>query len=256
MKLTSILDALAKAGATSDMLIAAVRAYEIDVNEKESISRENARQRSIRYRNKIKSIENKDHVTVTPVILRDTRDVPPPNGSDGFPHPSLTSLTTPSKINPKGFTKGTPNEPEGFSEFWEYFPRQRRGNRNKALRAYVQACARASPAEILTGLNSYISSDEVASGMAKGAQAWLNDDRWTNNYKIRAVTNGTHNKTKPRTNLNNFLEGLYLAGTGHRADQQSGGVEHSAGGEQADGGDKLAASGVATTEGYAETFDG
>lgn len=72
---------------------------------------------------------------------------------------------------------------EDFGRFWEAYPRDRRGNREKALGAYCRALERAKAGEIQTGLERYAKSEEVAKGYAKGAQAWLNDDRWASDYK-------------------------------------------------------------------------
>lgn len=72
-----------------------------------------------------------------------------------------------------------------FDDFWEQFPRQRRGNKQKALRAYKRAISekRATEAEILDGLKIYAVSKEVVQGYAKGAESWLNDDRWAHEYE-------------------------------------------------------------------------
>lgn len=69
-----------------------------------------------------------------------------------------------------------------FDEFWDIFPRQRRGAKDKAETAYRKAIKRDTEDNILSGLKSYAESDEVSRGYAKGAAAWLNDDRWTSNY--------------------------------------------------------------------------
>ena len=71
-----------------------------------------------------------------------------------------------------------------FEEFWEIFPRQRRGSRDKAQAKYKQVIEnkKATEEEIISGTRNYASSDEVARGFAKGAAAWLNDDRWKNDY--------------------------------------------------------------------------
>lgn len=71
-----------------------------------------------------------------------------------------------------------------FSEFWNRFPNQRKGNRNKALSAYASAVKneRATEEEIHAGLERYIQSEEVKLGFAKGAAAWLNDDRWGSDF--------------------------------------------------------------------------
>jgi uncharacterized protein YdaU (DUF1376 family) len=73
-----------------------------------------------------------------------------------------------------------------FEEMWVIFPRQRRGSKDKAKIAYKVAVGRASPEEIYSGVLAYASSDEVARGFAKGCAAWLNDDRWTSDYSVKA----------------------------------------------------------------------
>lgn len=72
-----------------------------------------------------------------------------------------------------------------FDEFWELYPRQRRGNKQKAKVAYEKAIKenRATEEQIIEGVKLYAQSEEVANGYAKGAAAWLNDDRWANEYK-------------------------------------------------------------------------
>jgi len=74
--------------------------------------------------------------------------------------------------------------PDGFEDFWESFPRQRRGSKDKTKSAWKAALARAPKEEIMAGLAAYAKSEEVAKGFAKGAAAWLNDDRWTTNYNF------------------------------------------------------------------------
>jgi uncharacterized protein YdaU (DUF1376 family) len=96
---------------------------------------------------------------------------------------------------PKGISKKTPlalmpcaNETR-FDEFWELYPRQRRGKKENAFKAYNTALEekRATEEEIINGVKAYRNSDEVANGYAKGAAAWLNDDRWGNDYSITAT---------------------------------------------------------------------
>lgn len=77
-----------------------------------------------------------------------------------------------------------------FEIFWNEFPRQRRGNKHKAWIAWKAATQRASPGEILEGLRRYAVSQEVLNGYAKGAAAWLNDDRWANDYNQHGEQNG------------------------------------------------------------------
>lgn len=76
-----------------------------------------------------------------------------------------------------------------FEKFWEIYPRQRRGSKEKARKAYVRALSRASPDEIHAACEAYAASDEVARGFAKGCEAWLNDDRWTVDYTQKGTGN-------------------------------------------------------------------
>jgi uncharacterized protein YdaU (DUF1376 family) len=69
--------------------------------------------------------------------------------------------------------------PTEFDSFWEKFPRQRRGNKEKAHRAWKRALQRATEQEVMHGLETYLGSSSVRDGYAKGAEAWLNDDGWT-----------------------------------------------------------------------------
>lgn len=71
-----------------------------------------------------------------------------------------------------------------FEEFWEKFPRQRRGAKDKACKAWGKAMGRSTAAEVLAGLVKYARSTDVSSGYAKGADSWLNADGWTNTYEI------------------------------------------------------------------------
>lgn len=81
-------------------------------------------------------------------------------------------------------TKGVVGEKEPFADFWAVYPKQRIGNKDKARAAFVQAVKRTgkTPQEITDKAAEYAASEEVARGFAKGAQAWLNDDRFLRNY--------------------------------------------------------------------------
>lgn len=74
---------------------------------------------------------------------------------------------------------------EKFREFWEIYPRHRRGNRDGAWGAWVKAIEqeRADENEMLEGAKSYAKSEWGQGEFAKGAAAWLNDDRW--NYEVK-----------------------------------------------------------------------
>lgn len=100
------------------------------------------------------------------------------------------SVTLDSQSNPEKPYNDSKNENENvvtivtnrFDFFWSNFPPTRKGSKSKAESAYKSALKRDTEENILSGLKSYAESDEVSRGYAKGAAAWLNDDRWTSNY--------------------------------------------------------------------------
>jgi len=94
-------------------------------------------------------------------------------------HSSIAIATA----SPKATASNPPVSPPMFEEFYSGFPAQRRGGRKTALAAWKAAIERgADPQEILAGMYRYQKSDEVAKKYAKGTAAWLNDDRWLNDY--------------------------------------------------------------------------
>lgn len=104
---------------------------------------------------------------------------------------------TNKQINNK--TSSTPKPPHLFPEFWDLFPRQRRGSKQKAEKAYLRAVheGRGTPEEIVSGLKRYGQSSDVARGFASGAEAWLNDDGWTNEYLTEAQEKELRNGQRP-----------------------------------------------------------
>ena len=71
-----------------------------------------------------------------------------------------------------------------FDEFWTNYPKQRAGSKDKARIAFQRAIDghRASAEQIIASCKAYAKSDEVLRGFAKGAAAWLNDDRFNSDY--------------------------------------------------------------------------
>lgn len=70
-----------------------------------------------------------------------------------------------------------------FDVFWDLYPSQRKGDKQKSFTAYQRALKKDTHENIMDGLKSYVRSDEVAKGFAKGCAAWLNDSRWLNEYE-------------------------------------------------------------------------
>ena len=73
---------------------------------------------------------------------------------------------------------------ESFSKFWDMYPKQRAGSKAKAYASFCKAIkeGRITEDKLLEAVRMYAESDEVKRGYAKGCAAWLNDDRFNNNY--------------------------------------------------------------------------
>lgn len=73
---------------------------------------------------------------------------------------------------------------KNFNQFWELFPRQRRGNKQKAFTAFCRAIKekRTTFEALIDSVKTYSASEEVKRGYAKGCAAWLNDDRFNVDY--------------------------------------------------------------------------
>ena len=88
-----------------------------------------------------------------------------------------------------------------FEDFWKEFPKQRIGNKEKAKSAFAAAVKRSGMLafQLVAKAREYAKSDEVARGFAKGAQAWLNDDRF-----LRSYTPGTGTSTLEEARENGY----------------------------------------------------
>lgn len=93
-------------------------------------------------------------------------------------------LDNTKKLYKKSEPEPKPTKPDLFEDFWQVYPKQRIGNKDKARSAFEAAQKRTSTpaAQIVSKAQEYARSDEVARGFAKGAQAWLNDDRYLRSY--------------------------------------------------------------------------
>lgn len=87
-----------------------------------------------------------------------------------------------------------------WQDFKSIYPKARAGSWQKAEVAYRQAIKRGfDEDEICNGALAYANSDEVARGFAKGAAAWLNDDRFKNDYSSQpGINNGNANEVAHR----------------------------------------------------------
>lgn len=99
----------------------------------------------------------------------------PEQSSSNHNHIDTKVSNTPISPNPKD---------QRFNEFWDLYPRQRRGSKDKALIAYRGALKRGNTEQqIIDGVKTYASSSDVTRGYAKGCAAWLNDDGFNNQYQ-------------------------------------------------------------------------
>lgn len=126
------------------------------------------------------------------IITPEPGSPPPLNHVHPTPEPRSGKPLYNHQLEPKKKNiqkKESPYE-ESFNEFWSSFPKQRIGNKDKAKLAFIRVLKekRATEKEILDGTRDYASSEEVERGFAKGAAAWLNDDRWRNDYSTRTTS--------------------------------------------------------------------
>ena len=112
----------------------------------------------------------------------DTNVLPPRNNQAETKQE--TELKNIKKLTKKSEPETKPPKSDLFEEFWKVYPKQRIGNKDKARAAFQAAVGRTNtPAEqIVAKAQEYARSDEVSRGFAKGAQAWLNDDRYLRSY--------------------------------------------------------------------------
>lgn len=71
-----------------------------------------------------------------------------------------------------------------FLEFWKLYPRQRRGDRDQANRAWKKVLKdkKATEREMIDGVTRYGNSREVRKGYGKGAAAWLSAGKYRDSY--------------------------------------------------------------------------
>lgn len=111
MNITALVRSLVSAGATPEIILAAIESQEEDACKR----RQSARQRQISYRNKKESLNNNDHVTVTTCDSAVTNSdnssplVPP---SNGFPNPSFTPPYNPPSSEGGAQDAPSPTPPE------------------------------------------------------------------------------------------------------------------------------------------------
>lgn len=116
-----------------------------------------------------------DPTDVAPTLQREANGTPTP-----IPIP-----TQEVKDIDKSISK---NEPEFFEQFWKLYPKQRKGNKQKALSAYKRAIKenRIIEEELINVVGIYAGSEKVADGYASNCTTWLNNDGFSDDYGRQA----------------------------------------------------------------------
>lgn len=131
-------------------------------------------------------------------------------GDAPTPTPTPTELYTLTGGGVSVVTQ-TEDEEKWFQEkFWNPYPKTRAGSKDAARKAMKKALTKTSKEELENAVIRYAQSDEVARGYGKGAAAWLNDERWTHDYRPgRAETpqGGKHHHKKA-----SYLDKVHNAG--------------------------------------------
>jgi len=174
------LELLMKAGLGGEALLEVVRSVEADTIKKRS----GAAERQARYRAKQKNRD--DDVTrdvtsdASPVTLHASR-VEDNNYNSNLVDTSRKNLLPPPPL------PSQPREPEGFSEFWESYPkRDGSADRKGAVKAFGAALKRAPLETILDGAQHFAEAmqarGKAGTEFIPQARTWLNGDRWNDRY--------------------------------------------------------------------------
>jgi len=132
VSLTPIIRALVGAGATPEMILAAVEAHEAEQNQSVEARREKDRERK-RAARASRSVRN------VPRNPADNADAPPPPDKKA-PHTPKELTPTPSKKTPKGVQKGSPPPfcyPDDFEAFWSAYPDKTNNSKKRAAEEWA-----------------------------------------------------------------------------------------------------------------------
>lgn len=66
-----------------------------------------------------------------------------------------------------------------FEKFWEVFPKYRKGSKQRAREAFVEAAGKAAPDVIVAAAQEYALSEIGTSEYVRMAVTWLNQEGWT-----------------------------------------------------------------------------
>lgn len=73
-----------------------------------------------------------------------------------------------------------------FNEFWKLYPKKRAGSKDKAYKSFCKVINNKliTADRLIDVVKLYSKSDEVKRGFAKGCAAWLNDERFNDEYSV------------------------------------------------------------------------
>jgi hypothetical protein len=189
VSIAAIVDALVEAGATPQMIAAAVRAYA--ENEEAAKTERRAKDADRQRRSRLSR-----NVTVTPRDIRDDSPsplVPPPLSPEPPNSPPYNPPNPSISVHRK---RSTPSE--FFDRFWAAYPRRDGANpKQPAAKAFGRAVsAGADPEAIILGAQHY-RSEQLGKDARFVAQAvtWLNQERWGDHCQPRLAV--VQNATPP-----------------------------------------------------------
>ncbi len=188
MSLASIIEALAAAGATPEMLAAAVRADQDERQAADDAVKSEKRAKAAERQRRKRERDNPD-VAQRNALSRDvtsvTRDSLETKVSPRPPSKTQT-LNTPS--DPKGSSVPTIlrfAKPNGFDRFWESYPRKvGKGAARKAFDRALPKIAAADRIGVLMAALDRVKPTWAEAQFIPHASTWLSEERWEDEPEI------------------------------------------------------------------------
>lgn len=205
-----VLDALVAAGASAEMIVAAIKADAAGEVAKKAARREKDAERQRRHREKSRDVtdgHDLSRVTERESALPSLRQEFPP-----APPSETQSITPPSP--PKGAHGSTLSKPNGFARFWEAYPNKvgKRAAESSFDKALRRAEGENPSATILAGLERAKVSRKWDEGFIPNPATWLNQDRWLDEpAAVIPIRQGTGPPSAAERAMKDRAEGTRLA---------------------------------------------
>lgn len=191
-----VLAALAAAGATAEMIVAAVRVAQAKDNERAAEKRRRDADRKRRSRSMSRDVTRTScDIDGHNVTSRDVAPLDGPPSPEPLPPlnpPNLASLgvcTAPAQPeNAPQPKRASPRKPDNaehdrFAEFWAKYPRHE--GRKPAAKAFATAAAKHDTERIFAGLDRWLAANAGKDPQyLPHAATWLNQERWTDEPSI------------------------------------------------------------------------